>query len=142
MPGVDINLIEEVAVIARWLSAGLIGLALTVSAASGTAFASGPDMPAAMIAANHGAAAANPARYRAHRHGVRKHRRAGEPFILRRPEYGTLLYLYDQRASYPYRCVPRTAAQFHYCRERFITVDPVTGAWVSYAPYGHLCYCR
>lgn len=127
---------------AKSLVAGVVGLALSFSAATGMVFTSLPDLPLSMTVAGHGTTAAEPVHYRAHKYGYEKHRRADEPFILRQPDYGMLPYIYDRRASYPYRCVPATAAQFFYCRERFLTFDPVIGAWVSYAPYGHLCSCR
>lgn len=122
------------------LAAGLLGLGLTLSG--------GPDgvlpMGQQALAADPGARPANvaePVHYRARKYGVRKHRHAGRLFVLRRPEYGMLPFVYDRRARYPYRCIPPTAAQFHYCRERFLTIDQATGALVSYAPYGHLCAC-
>lgn len=127
--------------IEKFLFASAVGLALTFAAESGAALTSLPTLTPTTLAGQ-GTPAAEPVHYRVHKRGFKPHRRADESFILRQPDYGMLPYLYDHRLRYPYRCVPPTAAQFFYCRERFLTFDPVVGAWVSYAPHGHLCSCR
>lgn len=124
------------------VSLGLCALVLGWAAGPGVASPLIPATPDSAMEVGERTITVEPVHYRSRSYGPHKHRRAGEPFILRRPEYGQLLYSYDRRASYPYRCVPRTAAQFHYCRERYITFDPATGSWVTYLPYVHLCTCR